>query len=166
MAAYYLDSNALVKRYAQETGSAWIISLTNPQAGTATCTALVTGVESVEAVTRSERMGSIAEHDAMAAVTIFKHHFKNENRIVLMTTGIINRAKDRAQQYGLRGYDAIQLASALTVQADLPANAVDSFVFVSADRHLNEAAHGSTCLRPMSADVIDALAEGRLEKRG
>jgi predicted nucleic acid-binding protein len=32
MGAYYMDSSALVKRYANETGSLWIRSLTAPQA--------------------------------------------------------------------------------------------------------------------------------------
>jgi hypothetical protein len=30
MGAYYLDSSALVKRYAQEIGSSWVDRLTNP----------------------------------------------------------------------------------------------------------------------------------------
>ena len=33
MAVYFFDSSALVKRYAQETGSAWVEILTDPQAG-------------------------------------------------------------------------------------------------------------------------------------
>jgi hypothetical protein len=34
-ACYYLDASALVKRYALETGSAWIIELTDPGTDTA-----------------------------------------------------------------------------------------------------------------------------------
>ncbi len=30
MGAYYMDSSALVKRYAHETGSLWVRSLTDP----------------------------------------------------------------------------------------------------------------------------------------
>ena len=33
MGAYYFDSSALVKRYAAETGSLWVRSLTDPEAG-------------------------------------------------------------------------------------------------------------------------------------
>jgi uncharacterized protein len=32
MAVYFFDSSALVKRYVQETGSAWVIGLTDKQA--------------------------------------------------------------------------------------------------------------------------------------
>lgn len=33
MGAYYCDSSALVKRYANEPGTLWVRSLTDPQAG-------------------------------------------------------------------------------------------------------------------------------------
>jgi predicted nucleic acid-binding protein len=33
MAVYYLDTSALVKRYAQERGTAWILRLTDVTAG-------------------------------------------------------------------------------------------------------------------------------------
>ena len=33
MAAYYLDSSALAKRYVAETGSAWVTDLMNPLTG-------------------------------------------------------------------------------------------------------------------------------------
>jgi hypothetical protein len=49
MASYYFDSSALIKRYAQETGSRWVSSLTDPQAGHEIFTALVSGAEIVAA---------------------------------------------------------------------------------------------------------------------
>jgi len=69
MAAYYFDSSALVKRYTQEVGTGWVVSLTDPRAG-----------------------------------------------------------------------HAIQLASALAVQAELIASGVSPLVFVSADADLDKAA--------------------------
>ena len=57
-----------------------------------------------------------------------------------------------AQGRGLRGYDAIQLASALAVQDDLITSSVGPPVFVSADVDLNEAAQveGMTVENPNS----------------
>jgi hypothetical protein len=52
MGAYYMDSSALVKRYANETGSLWIRSLTAPQAGHDLFTAHITGIEVVAAMAR------------------------------------------------------------------------------------------------------------------
>ena len=50
MGAYYCDSSALVKRYANETGTLWVRSLTEPQAGNDIFTAHITGIEVVAAI--------------------------------------------------------------------------------------------------------------------
>lgn len=44
MGAYFLDSSALVKCYAAETGTAWMTSLINPAAGNVIYVARITGV--------------------------------------------------------------------------------------------------------------------------
>jgi hypothetical protein len=41
----FFDSSALVKRYLTETGSAWVISLTDPAAGNSIILAEITRVE-------------------------------------------------------------------------------------------------------------------------
>lgn len=58
MAVYFFDSSALVKRYVQETGSAWVMATTAPQAGHALYIARITAVEVVSALTRRHRDGS------------------------------------------------------------------------------------------------------------
>ncbi len=45
-----------------------------------------------------------------------------------------------AERYGLRGFDAVQLAAALQVQAERIASGVPGVTFVSADQALNAAA--------------------------
>jgi uncharacterized protein len=52
MGAFYFDSSALVKRYAHETGTLWVRSLTDPQAGHDIFTAYITGIEVVAAIAR------------------------------------------------------------------------------------------------------------------
>jgi predicted nucleic acid-binding protein len=59
MGAYYMDSSALVKRYANETGSLWVRSLTDPQAGHDLFTAHITGIEVVAAIARKSGTGSV-----------------------------------------------------------------------------------------------------------
>jgi len=140
MGAYYFDSSALVKRYADETGSLWVRSLTDPQARHDIFTAHITGIEVVAAIARKTRMGEIAAHDATTALSTFKSHFKTQYQIVVMTTGIVDRAMELAEQHRLRGYDAAQLASALVVQAELAASGVNELVFTSADTDLNAVA--------------------------
>jgi predicted nucleic acid-binding protein len=43
---------------------------------------------------------------------MFKRHFTTQYQIVLMTTGLVDRAMELAEKHRLRGYDATQLASA------------------------------------------------------
>ncbi len=140
MGAYYCDSSALVKRYANETGSLWVRNLTDPQADNDIFIAHITGIEVVAAIARKTRMGDISEPDAAAAIRTFKSHFTTQYRIVLMTTGIVDRAMELAEKHRLRGYDATQLASTLIVYAELAASGVSQFDFVSADANLNAVA--------------------------
>ena len=140
MGAYYCDSSALVKRYANETGSLWVRGLTDPQAGNDIFIAHITGIEVVAAIARKTRMGDISEPDAAAAIRTFKSHFTTEYQIALMTTGIVDRAMELAEKHRLRGYDATQLASALSVHAELAASGVSQLGFVSADANLNTVA--------------------------
>jgi uncharacterized protein len=141
MGAYYCDSSALVKRYANEPGTLWVRSLTDPQAGHDIFTAHITGIEVVAAIARKTRLREIAAADATTAIRTFKSHFMTQYQIVLMTTGLVERAMELAEKYGLRGYDATQLASALVVHAELAASRVSEFVFISADAELNDVAH-------------------------
>ena len=52
VAVYFFDSSALVKRYAQETGSEWVMATTEPQTGHILYIAWITAVEVVSAITR------------------------------------------------------------------------------------------------------------------
>jgi len=140
MEAYYFDSSALVKRYASEVGSPWVINLTDSRSRHNVFTALVTGAEIVAAVARKARLGSITLQDATAAIAAFKSHFRTDYLAVLLTAAIIERAMDLAEKHGLRGYDAVQRASAFTVQEELGANGVSLKAFASADTNLNKAA--------------------------
>jgi uncharacterized protein len=47
---------------------------------------------------------------------------------------------DLAERHGLRGYDAVQLASAITIKDVQAALGLPISVFVSADKRLNAAA--------------------------
>ena len=53
MAVYFFDSSALIKRYINETGTAWVQSLTDAASGHEIYIARVTTVEVVAAVTLS-----------------------------------------------------------------------------------------------------------------
>src|SRR5438270_11459436 len=67
MAAYFLDSSALVKRYAAETGTAWVKGLIDPAAGTLVLVARITGVETVAALARKRKGDLLSPADAATA---------------------------------------------------------------------------------------------------
>ena len=104
MGAYYMDSSALVKRYANETGSLWVRSLTDPQAGHDLFTAHITGIEVVAAIARKSRTREIALHEATAAISTFKSHLTTQYQIVLLTTAIVDHAMALAEQHTLRRF--------------------------------------------------------------
>ncbi|MDQ3814744.1 MAG: type II toxin-antitoxin system VapC family toxin [Armatimonadota bacterium] len=140
MAVYFLDSSATVKRHINEAGSAWVMSLVDPTAGHRIHLTRITGVEVVSAITRRERSGSIAAIDAAAMLTDFRYDFANQYRITEITPSLISRAMTLAETYALRGYDAVQLAAALAVNAEGQAAGLPVLTLVSADLELNTAA--------------------------
>lgn len=140
MAAYYLDTSALVKRYAQEVGTAWVMSLTAPAVGHDLYIVRVTGPEMIAALFRKVRMGEVTQGDAVRAAANFKADLQTQYQIVEVKDGLADRAMTLAEQHGLRGYDAVQLAAALELHAVRTTMGLPPFAFVSADTELNIAA--------------------------
>jgi uncharacterized protein len=55
MVVYFFDSSALVKRHVDESGGAWVRSLTRVKAGHTLYIARITAVEITSAITRRQR---------------------------------------------------------------------------------------------------------------
>jgi uncharacterized protein len=140
MAVYFLDSSALVKRYINEVGSAWVLNLLDPALNHEIFVAAIAGVELIAAVTRRARGGSISAVDASIVRNQFRNDLHAEYQIVEITKDIIDAGMDLAETYGLRGYDAIQLAAGCAVHKLCIVNTLPALIFVSADRELNIAA--------------------------
>ncbi len=140
MAVYYFDSSAIAKRYVKELGSAWIISLTEPATNNRILIARITGVEVVSAITRRGRSASLSPVDTGTALTSFYRDFTIEYRSIEMTAPLLDRAMVIAETNALRGYDAVQLATALEANTQLLALRGPPLIFVCADTALNMAA--------------------------
>jgi predicted nucleic acid-binding protein len=85
-------------------------------------------------------MGDLLAEDAQAVSRRFREDFRQAYRVIEVTAEIVERAMDLAETQALRGYDAVQLATALHLhrirrELDLP-----PLVFVSADEDLNAVA--------------------------
>lgn len=107
----YADASALVKRYVAEAGSDEVIELTS--AASAVATALVSRAEVAAAFARAFRMGILDDESARTAQRGFVQDWPHFARIAI-TEALAARAEALAWDFGLRGYDAIQLAAALS----------------------------------------------------
>lgn len=140
MSVYFLDSSALVKRYINETGSAWVLSLFDPTLDHEFFVAAITGVEIVAAITRRTRSGSIAVADAALVCKQLRSDLQIDYQVIEITEGIISSAMALAETQGLRGYDSVQLAAGYAINELCIANGLSPIIFVSADEELNLAA--------------------------
>lgn len=139
MAIYFIDSSALVKRYISEIGSAWVLGIFDPTLNNEVFIAAITGVEIIAAITRRSRGGSISKTDSHIIRKQFNWSLRKEYQIVEITEYIINSGMALSETYGLRGYDAIQLAAGRAVNTLCIANGLPPITFVSADNELNAA---------------------------
>ncbi|MFP4439164.1 MAG: type II toxin-antitoxin system VapC family toxin [Chloroflexaceae bacterium] len=64
------------------------------------------------------------------------HHSDTDYEIVAVSRAIISRAVALTQDYRLRGYDAVQLATALVANAQYVAASLPALTFVAADTDL------------------------------
>lgn len=135
-----MDSSCLVKRYVNESGSQWVLSITDPVARNEIYTVRITGVEVISAVSRRKRDGTIVSADAAMIIATLKNDLLNEYRIIEVTEQLVNRAMTLAETYGLRGFDAVQLAAACEVQVLCITSGIPPLSFLSADKGLNAAA--------------------------
>jgi predicted nucleic acid-binding protein len=137
---FFFDASAVVKRYVNETGTAWVNGILHPQARNSIHLSRIMGVEVVSAITRRARCGSITIAAAAVALAQFRHEYANNFHLVAVTPRLIVRAMTLPQVHGLRGYDAVQLAAALRVNAQRRARNIAAVTLISADTALLAAA--------------------------
>jgi len=140
VATYVCDSSAVVKRYVRETGTVWVLSLTDPGARHTLYVAGITGVEVVSALTRQTRSGALDSTAAATALAQFRHDWAHQYQTIDITPTLLARAMVLAETYALRGYDAVQCAAAVLLHTERQALGMPPLTLVSADTALNTAA--------------------------
>lgn len=140
MPAYFFDSSAIVKRYVNEKGSAWVIATADKSSGVHVYLATITGVEVVAALARKRNGPSILPMDAAAAISQFNDDYANEYRTVGISGDVIARSMKLADAHALRGYDAVQLGAALELNGRRIALGATPLTLVTGDRELITAA--------------------------
>jgi predicted nucleic acid-binding protein len=137
---YYLDSSAIVKRYVTERGSPWLNSLYPVAEGHLLHTVRISGAEIIAALFLRARAGSITQADARTAAHQFKAEFASRYQHIEVTEMVVDTAMELVERHALRGYDAVQLAAGLLVDAIGRDTGLSPLVFISADRRLLAAA--------------------------
>ena len=140
MAAYFFDSSALVKRFAKESGTAFIFSLMRRAARHRLYAALFTEVEVCAALARRRKTQTLTPPQTSRAIRRFRRDFANRFTPIKPEAQLIAQAIQLADTYELRGYDALQLASVLTANQERLLLGLAPLILVSADIELNQAA--------------------------
>jgi predicted nucleic acid-binding protein len=141
MTTFYLDSSALVKRYAIEAGTAWVRELCE-QSDNVIAVALFGLAEMAAAVNGKRRGGAIDAVASAAILNDLKADAATQHSLLDVDQFVVDAAIDLTGRHRLRGYDAIHLACALRLNRALTGLQLPPLVLVSADGDLLKAAQG------------------------
>jgi hypothetical protein len=141
MTIYYIDTSAVVKRYFPEQGTLWMTALADTAAANTLLMSELTLAETAAAIAAKQRAPggiSIVERDGI--INRFLQHSNDEYTLIPSQRTVIDRAVSLTQRHRLRGYDAVQLATALLIHEQYTAARLPALTFVSADSDLLNAA--------------------------
>ena len=128
----YVDTSALVKLYVEEAGSTAVAAAVERAAAVAT--ARITYAEVRAALAHHARAGGLVSAELRRVVRHLDEEW-GQYTLVEVSDAVVRRAGALAERYRLRGYDAVQLATAVDVRA-----AGGEIEFASYDDALNRAA--------------------------
>ncbi len=129
----YLDTSALVKLYVREAGSALVRR--EADAAEALATSVVAYAEARAAFARLLRKRPAGRKPHRRRVDQLDRDW-DRYAAVQLTPAVTRRSGEIAELHGLRGFDAIHLASALWLQSAYSGD----LVFIAFDRRLSKAA--------------------------
>lgn len=140
MSVLFLDSSAITKKYVRETGTSWVINFFRPKSANRIYVAEIALVEVISALARRHRGKTISAGDFTKVSSRFRRNFSDKFFKTEIDLPVIEQAAALAETHALRGYDAVQLASAVNLHSRRQAAGLPTLVFISADNALNAAA--------------------------
>ncbi len=140
MTDYYVDASALVKRYADEFGSMWVRQITDPPAQHTILLAEITLAEVAAALAAKHRAPDGTQEQRDRILSRFLQDCTEHFVLLPLDRLVIDRAVELTQRHRLRGYDAVQLATALVTAETLQVQNLFAPIFVAADGDLLTAA--------------------------
>ena len=136
---FYLDSSALVKRYAVETGTEWVRALCS-KPDHVIAVALIGLVEVAAAVAGKLRGRIIDQATGDVILTGLKADAATQYLLLDVNQYVVDEAIELTGRRRLRGYDAVHLACALRLNRALMDRRLSSLTLVAADNDLLKAA--------------------------
>lgn len=128
----YLDTSSLLKLYVEEEGTAEVQD--RVRAAAAVATSVIAYPEAHAALARRRREGALTRSEFTAALDRFRESW-SRLLAILVSVPVATRAGALAVKHGLRGMDAIHLASYVEFRAR-----GDAVQFLSHDGKLMDAA--------------------------
>jgi predicted nucleic acid-binding protein len=141
----YLDTSALIKRFVNEKGSLLVRSLV--QRDRAVATAKIAYAEMFAGLTCKLRERNLSKAQYTLACRQFDRDWHAYIRVEL-GDDILGLARDLIQRHPLKGFDAVHLASALTLKTGLD----EEITFAAADGRLLKAAKAES-LEPLNVEM-------------
>lgn len=132
---YYMDASAVVKLYIEEAGSERIREIVFSESNNVFISK-ITAAEVVAAFSRRQRMKDITEENYGEVFADFLSDYERLFAKSEVTDSVIAIAIGLTRRQFLRGYDSVQLASAITLNTEIN----EGLTFISADVELNNAA--------------------------
>jgi len=129
----YFDTSALLKQYVTETGSNWVRTYLSSATAPIVFTSQLTAVEATCAFARRLRDGALLPIDYATAVRAFDHDIAYRYTLLDVMSVTIDAARRLANLHPLRAYDAVQLATAWSLNQDLVNDGEAPLTFVCAD---------------------------------
>jgi len=138
---YYLDTSALLKRYVDEAGSEWLRStLFNSERETVIISTHLLITEVISALNRRVREKTVTSRDYERLSGCFRDDCLDTYYLIGIDEAIIDLACTLLERHPLRAYDAMHLATALSINQRLVETEESVLTFLSADDRLNDAA--------------------------
>lgn len=146
MTVYYADSSALVKRYVNEVGSAWVQAVCDPPANHVIALAHVGLAEIAAALGIKYRQNLLTAEVRDRLLRDLLRDGQDQYWLVDVDQGMVTDAIALTRRQKLRGYDAIHLACALFLEHTLLRQGLPGLVLLSADQDLLAAAQAEGLL--------------------
>ena len=150
-----MDASALVKRYVAELGTSEVAQLIAQ--AEAVGSSIISRAETAAALAKAQRLNVLTKEETDQVIRRFRQEWPNLIR-VQVTESVVIRADQAAWAHGLRGFDAVHLASALLWQEQLNREVC----FATFDRQLWQAARSSNLI-PFPEDLPTLLEGWKLE---